>query len=195
MVKIEELAIDLLARKMSVIDFLSFFEENPVYLKCFNKYALKNLYSTLIDVNKLKERIPLNINIKIFILQLFETFLIKRNIKYEILDEDFLLFNKLQEQCPEWVQSDLQLFISLYPNLKLLMKNNSFCEKVNEDFKYIKDKPDWLQNPEWPVVDGVIYVFEGQNITVDELAYDECSITYTFFNPITNEKKLVIQCD
>ena len=193
--KIKELSVNLLAGKIQAIDYLSFFEENDKYLKWYNKYALKHQLDIIENISDLKLKLTKSLNIKMYIFQLARLFLNSMKVDYEIIDEDYSYDIKLQNQCPEWLPWNLDLFTSIYPNLKELLDSNTFCEQVTKDFKCINQYPDWLQPPEWPVIDGVICVFEKQSMLVDDMHWEDYMITYTFINPKTNEKVIVEQYD
>lgn len=90
-----------------------------------------------------------------------------------IEDEDFL--NKIIVEAPKDLSKT---------NQKKWLK-----EKIKSLFRYDNKPPRWIQDPEWPIVDGKPLVFKSQtkeNIN-DERVY------YTFYNPETQEEKVIIQ--
>ena len=192
---IENLSVDLLSGKIDGNQFCLFFDEHPKHLVWFNNFASNHLYSDLCKIDIVKKEIEHNANVKIFLYQLAEQYLLCVKREYKVLAEDYLLYIELEKQCPEWVQTDLMMLKKLYPNLNELIKSNSIKNQILRDFRYSKDKPDWLQGPEWPVIDGVVCIFNKQSSSVDNLPYDECSIEYSFINPKTNETITVVQYD
>lgn len=186
---------ELMLGMIDSIQFLNKLLESKDHLKWFNKYADKNLFSNLEDTLTIRERCIDEINVRIFLYQLIESFLKSCNETYDIFIKEYLLYKKLEVQCPDWFQTDMGLLTEMYPNLKELLETNLFSEQITNDCHSKASKPNWLQNPEWPVIDGEIYVFESQTQLPEDLDYGEHSITYTFIDPKTNNKYNVVQYD
>ena len=73
--------------------------------------------------------------------------------------------------------------------LTLIGKKKWLKEKIKSIFQYDSKPPKWIQDSEWPIVDGKTLVFKSQtkeNIN-DERVY------YTFYSPETKEEKVIIQ--
>jgi hypothetical protein len=56
-------------------------------------------------------------------------------------------------------------------------------------FKYDSKPPKWIQDPEWPIIDGKPFVFKSQT---KDRKNDE-RVFYTFYNPETKEERVIIQ--
>ncbi len=56
-------------------------------------------------------------------------------------------------------------------------------------FKYDTKPPRWIQDPEWPIIDGKPLIFKSQ--TKEKL--DDERVYYTFYNPETKEEQIVCQ--
>lgn len=187
--------IKLLNGDISPNDLMDYFEKNPKSLICFNKYARKKLYSTFDDVNEIKSKL-FKKNIRVYVYQLVQGFLYTNKIRYTVGAEEYVLYNQMCNQCPEWFQKDFDLLDSLFTNLKELIKNNELNEKITSICKTTNGiYPEWLQNAEWPVINGIAYTFDSQTILPEDMDYDVDSITYSFINPVTNEKIDVVQFD
>ncbi|MCH5151454.1 MAG: hypothetical protein J1F65_02205 [Clostridiales bacterium] len=62
--------------------------------------------------------------------------------------------------------------------------------KLKELFVYKKRRPQWIQNADWPIVDGVPYVFDHQE-TASE-GYEK----YYFYDPKDETKQIIVeQCE
>ena len=61
--------------------------------------------------------------------------------------------------------------------------------KIKQDFKYDKTPPRWVQDPEWPIVNGVPLIFKNQS----KMTLDDERVYYTFYHPQTQEEIIVIQ--
>ncbi len=84
----------------------------------------------------------------------------------------------------------LNQIISELPNdLSKTNQKKWLKDKIKNIFKYDSKPPKWIQNPEWPIIDGKVLVFKSQT---KEQKNDE-RIFYTFYNPETKEEKVVIQ--
>ena len=101
----------------------------------------------------------------------------------------------MQEQCPEWFQSDYNTLSNIFPNIEELVKNNTLFDEIVRICQAEKEYPVWLQNPEWPIIDGSVCVFESQTMKPDDMDDSENSIEYTFKNPKTNEIIKIVQYD
>ena len=51
--------------------------------------------------------------------------------------------------------------------------------KIKQDFKYDKTPPRWVQDPEWPIVNGVPLIFKNQS----KMTLDDERVYYTFYHP------------
>ena len=90
-----------------------------------------------------------------------------------IEDEEFL--NNIINQAPKELSKTKK---------KLWIKN-----KIKEMFKYDTKPPRWIQDPEWPIIDGKPLIFKSQ--TKEKL--DDERVYYTFYNPETKEEQIVCQ--
>ncbi len=88
-------------------------------------------------------------------------------------DEEFL--NKIIADAPKELSKAKQ---------KLWLK-----EKIKDLFKYDSKPPRWIQDPEWPIVDGKPLVFRNQT---KEKSNDE-RVYYIFYNLETKEETKVMQ--
>lgn len=188
-------SVSLLSNEISCDTFLKKFKESKRHLDWFNEYARKHLYSSLKDIDQVLINIKDNVNVRLFLYQLIERFLVVENQEYQIKVEEYSIYKDILEQCPDWVQPDLNIFNSIYSNLKEYLINHTFKEHIEEDFKYIDYKPEWLQNPDWPVIEGAIYIFKSQTMKLDEMPDNIGSIEYIFINPTTKEELKIIQHD
>lgn len=62
-------------------------------------------------------------------------------------------------------------------------------DKIKNLFKYETKPPRWIQDPEWPIVEGIPLVFKSQS---KEKTNDE-RVLYQFYNPINNEEMVIVQ--
>jgi hypothetical protein len=60
-------------------------------------------------------------------------------------------------------------------------------------FIYTDKPPRWMQNPEWPIVDGKPLIFKYQSNDVKD--YSVSKIDYYFYNPENGEEVVVEQFD
>ncbi len=90
-----------------------------------------------------------------------------------IEDEAFL--NKIIEEAPKDISKTMQ---------KKWLKN-----RIKSIFRYDNKPPKWIQDPEWPIIDGKPLVFKSQ--TKEKI--DDERVYYTFYNPETKEEKVIIQ--
>ena len=91
----------------------------------------------------------------------------------DIEDEEFL--NKIIEETPK------EIFKT---NQKKWLK-----DRIRSIFRYDSKPPRWIQDPEWPIVNGTPLVFKGQT----KEKKDDERVYYYFYNPDTKEEKVIIQ--
>lgn len=90
-----------------------------------------------------------------------------------IEDENFL--NEIIEKSPKNMSKTKQ---------KIWIK-----ERIKEMFKFDSKPPRWIQDPEWPIVDGKPLVFKGQT---KEQKNDE-RVYYTFYDPEDGKETTIMQ--
>ena len=75
-------------------------------------------------------------------------------------------FNLMLDVQPSYLNVDIDWLVKFYSkfdewedekNRKRWLK-----KRIKEDFKFLKNPPDWIQNPDWIVDDNGPYVFMGQ---------------------------------
>jgi hypothetical protein len=64
-------------------------------------------------------------------------------------------------------------------------------ERLLKEFRFASQPPEWIQSPEWPVVNGKPLVFLGQ-LEVEHYFHDEAAV-FVFHDPDTGECQTVIQ--
>ncbi len=192
MVRISKMLIE---GELELEKFLEILDTNQDLLNTFNKYAKKYLYTFFKNIKMLREDIKLSNDMHIFVYQLIQGFLWTKKVEFEIKASEYVFFNKMMKQCPEWFQCRFDLLLKMYDNLEELVNEEKLKEQIINDCKYESYPPYWLQNPEWPVIDGVVCIFQKQSDFPDYLDYDKDQITYTFLNPKTNEIIEVVQYD
>ncbi len=114
----------------------------------------------------------------------------KKDYTKYIDDYDFLL-----DIQPSWldISDDQGLFdkvISEIPNSLSKTKRIQLGKaKIKELFRYDKTYPRWVQDPEWPIIDGVPLVFSHQS----KEKKDDERVYYYFYHPKTKKQVVVEQ--
>lgn len=63
--------------------------------------------------------------------------------------------------------------------------------EIRQRFRYTKRPPQWVQNPQWPIREGVPLVFLGQ-LSADDFLHDNAMV-YVFMHPLTGRVESVVQ--
>ena len=92
-----------------------------------------------------------------------------------VLIEDDEILNKYINEAPE--------------ELNKTEKKKWIKNRIKQDFKYDKSPPRWVQDPEWPIIDGVPLVFKKQS----KMTLEDERVFYTFYHPETKEETIIIQ--
>lgn len=160
-----------------------------------NLSAYYDFYDT--DTEALKRVKFNNIAMRVTIYHMCKLYLQVNKIECSPKNDDEIKYNKLSTICPSWLQFDEELLSDVIQNApKNLNKSNriKWCKaKIRDMFKVDKYYPKWLQNPEWPIVDGTPLVFRKQSHSVNDVYTDR--IKYYFYHPETNEETIVEQYD
>lgn len=195
--KIIKELVEFVEGKMSFEEFKKNYEENPDYYKllddknpgeqfrCLSNITV-NENMKLLKWSTADGKLVVHRSIMFFLLyynveinptQMYQErveFLVNIQPSYvNIEDEEFL--NNIINQAPKELTFKKQ---------KIWIKN-----KIKEIFKFDMKPPKWVQDPEWPIVDGKPLVFKGQ--TKEKI--DDERVYYTFYNPETKEEKVIIQ--
>lgn len=161
-----------------------------ILIKNKNLYSFRHLLSNTEsqDLTKLKTRIQIYWMIKHF-------FKNKKIVTFNIEEENYLFYSQIQS---EWIDIEdeefLNSIIKASPTNLSKDKRIKWCKnRILELFKYVNNPPEWLQNPEWPIVEGQPLIFIKQSHKVDD--YTTNSIKYIFYNQNTKEEVVVEQFD
>lgn len=115
-------------------------------------------------------------------------FLEKRNISFvynNSASKKYNLFLKIQ---PNWLslnESYFQLIMEKYKNEKGKNLEKALKLQIKKDFKFLKNRPKWLQSPEWPIINNKPLFFIGQ-IDITEIRHDT-SYLYIFWDVHTQK--------
>ena len=115
-------------------------------------------------------------------------FLEKRNISFvynNSASKKYNLFLKIQ---PNWLslnESYFQLIMEKYKNEKGKNLEKALKLQIKNDFKFLKNRPKWLQSPEWPIINNKPLFFIGQ-IDITEIRHDT-SYLYIFWDVHTQK--------
>lgn len=112
-------------------------------------------------------------------------------------EDTVLLYYDIQ---PKWLfLNDLEYLNDVIKNHQVVgdrRKTIKNCKKrIREDFKYDKRPPVWLQNPEWPIINGKPMRFRYQDKNPDRPyeGYLPDEINYYFYDPENGENITIIQ--
>ncbi len=198
-----EIIVDYVEGKLNICDFREEFLnnhklkrllENKVVIACYKNYDY-NLFDYLYrqlnpqtnNWNNIYSRYVLWFNLR--------TFLSYNNIpfnEYTKYDEDYAFLLEIQ---PCWldITDDQGIFDKIIAEVpKDLSKTKRIQwgkNKLKELFKYDKTYPRWIQDPEWPIVDGKPLVFAHQQ----KAGKDDERTYYCFYDPETGTQTIITQ--
>lgn len=191
-------------------EFVDFVEGRMTFAEFQRNYEINNDYKKLLDDKKPNKNYPYYAdrtidyclhyfkwttsegrhNVQKFIIIYLEyyhisfepTNLYEKEVKYKLsiqpsyieIEDDEFLDNIIKEAPKELCMSKKKLWI----------KN-----KIKEKFKYDSRPPRWIQDPEWPIVNGKPLVFKKQS---RQIINDE-RVFYTFYDPDTLEETVIMQ--
>ncbi|MGN0807252.1 MAG: hypothetical protein ACI4MN_02265 [Candidatus Coproplasma sp.] len=140
-----------------------------------------------IDINNLEHKYQLFV--------IINRYLISRgiNLNNSELNKDIKEYLFLQQLLPEWVGvGDISFLQNLMATAPKQMSKAQLTvwgkSKIKELFKYDTKKPDWIQQPEWPIIDGRPLIFSHQE--TDEEGFEK----YYFYDELSKQQVVIMQC-
>lgn len=152
----------------------------------FYKFLSKDWRFNSLDWNK--------VTIKYYLSWWLEKFLNDKGIDFVPLpqyEQDYSFLLSIQ---PSWLDIDDDTFFQrimdeIPQDLPKAQRVKMGKEIVKSMFKYEKTYPRWLQDPEWPIVNGKPLVFSHQ----EKGKGDDCHNYYYFYSEDTKEQTVVEQ--
>lgn len=137
-----------------------------------------------------------NKNLSLFILEskeALEKYLSKNNIQFTQSNELDKLYSAISNSMPKWLNVSLDYFIDKIDNNKSNPKElkEQIKKIIERDFISLKNKPKWLQAPNWPIENGKPLIFIGEQ-DMSEISHDTTKV-YVFFNRTGNSFTCVKQ--
>ncbi|MCO6548526.1 MAG: hypothetical protein J6583_12255 [Gilliamella sp.] len=117
---------------------------------------------------------------------LLSKFLAKRNINFSLNNEHkkkYDLFMKIQPSWLNLTEPYFNLIMNKHRDKVGVELERALKLEIKKDFKFLKNRPKWLQSPNWPTVDNKPLIFIGQ-LDITQISHD---ITYLYI--FLNEKE------
>ena len=202
MVKHDKEAIQIITEfvegKMPIFDFKNQFDTNPLIKKNLDIDPNRpnniefgyNLVSFLEqeDINTISGAYGIHI--------LLHQFLLRNGyscVPIQTYSNKHLFLLKIQ---PSWLDISDEEFLKIniidkIPlELKTETKKIKWCkEKIKELFKYEKTPPRWIQDPEWPIINGKPLIFRKQS----KETKDDERVQFYFYDPDTKKEVIIEQ--
>lgn len=137
-----------------------------------------------------------NVTIRYYLLWWLEKLLMDTNISFlpcKKYEEDYSFLLDIQ---PTWLDINddtifQQIIDEIPQDLSKSQRIKLGKEKVKALFKYDKTYPRWIQDPEWPIVNGKPLVFSHQ----EKAKGEDIRTYYYFYDEDTKEEKVIEQFD
>ncbi len=148
-----------------------------------------NLYKFLMNDWRFKSSNWDNISTRYYLSWWLGVFLKNNGIEYTPLMKYEQEYNFLLDIQPTWLNIDddiiFQKILDEIPqNLSKTQRIKIGKEKIKELFRYDKTYPRWVQNPEWPIVNGKPLVFSHQ----EQMLNDNFHTYYCFYDEDTKKR-------
>ena len=142
-----------------------------------------------VNISELRVRIEIYWMVKHY----FKTSNYKIN-PYNVEEDEFMFLSEIQ---PEWLDiRDEDFLFKIVDSAPLgltKLKKKKWCElKIIELFNYDTTPPEWLQSPDWPIVNGKPLVFKEM---IEKHEHDLIVNEYIFYDKTTNEETIITQSD
>jgi len=141
---------------------------------------------TVVDISKLSHRYGL--------IETVCRYFFFRKEQVKLMNPDAVKYLNLQKMLPSWLDiREEELLLDIYnsaPNGLSKGDHLKWCkQEVKKLFKCDSKPPRWVQNPEWPIINGRPLVFKGQS---KEKNHDE-RVYFYFYDPETKEETIITQ--
>lgn len=195
--------VDYVEGRMPVTDFQKMFNEDRSLRKTLSQPMRKtwvflknygyNICDKLTNDDTYAGRDWNCIELRQRLQQVLSAFLDNFNIKYVFYQKYLDDINLLIKIQPSWLYVlDDSLDHIVYEIPKDLSKTKQITwgkQRVKELFKYDKSYPRWIQEAEWPIVNGKPLVFSHQ----EKIKGEDWHVLYYFYDPDTKEQTVVEQ--
>ena len=199
-----QIIIDYVGGKSNIKEFRKEFLNNPsikklleskIYIEAFKSYNYnlfdyfnKRINPLRNDWNNVYSKYVVWYDLKLF-LDYNHRVYDRSNQKYQ---DDYSYILDIQ---PSWldIEDDQGIFDKIIVECpKDLSKTKRVAwgkARIKELFKYDKTYPRWIQDPEWPIINGKPLVFSHQK----KAGKDDERVYYYFYDPDTKEETVITQ--
>jgi hypothetical protein len=118
---------------------------------------------------------------------LLSKLLTKKNISFSLNNEykkKYDLFMKIQPRWLNLTEPYFQFIFNKHKDKSGIELERALKLEIKNDFKFLKNKPRWLQSPVWPTVENKPLFFIGQ-LDITEIRHD-ISYLYIFLDEKNN---------
>ena len=150
------------------------------------KFTADNMLS-VIDITKFSHRNE--------VYRIVLVYFRRRNEKLDYFNAERNLLGDFYDAFPSYADTiDIDRVYDMWLAIPVDVPNNQKIKylknKLKELFVYKKRRPQWIQNADWPIVDGVPYVFDHQETAPE--GYEK----YYFYDPNDETKQIIVeQCE
>jgi len=116
-----------------------------------------------------------------------EDFLRKAEVNFTPTTEYRDLFDLILDSQPDYLDAPEDFIVkNVLPKdttLSKSAKKKAMKEAFKEHFRSVKKPPKWIQEPDWPIVDGTPLVFIGQ-VPIESIElFHDTGAAYVFYEP------------
>ncbi len=195
------LALDVVEDRLSIIDFWKIYLESEIirneFRKTQRKHRIMNTESGFVSTKERLERIDVNnFNVRIAICYFCRYFLVANKVTFMFTNSEVKLLEFYEKMRPSWLQTDIPFLDSIIQTAPKNLSKDKIIRYVRQRIKELfitrsHKYPEWLQNPEWPIVDGKPLEFIRQDGDINN--YEDITINYYFYNSDTKEEVVIEQ--
>lgn len=124
-----------------------------------------------------------------------EQFLERKGIEFDKTEKHSDLYDLILEAQPKWLDVESKFISEKYLSKLEGLSKEKAIKKLQEflfrDFKCVNSKPEWIQSPTWPIINGEPLIFLGQ-IEIEKYFHD-IAAAYIFHNPADDSTETIIQ--
>lgn len=130
---------------------------------------------------------------RVILFGMVQAYFVRRRKKLKYYNREEREYAYLEKAFPDWVRPDiffLQSVMSLAPEGFSEEQKFEWSKKeIQRLFKFDEKPPEWIQEPQWPIVNGKPLIFNCQETDKNDIEHE----LYYFYNPETKEIVVISQ--
>ncbi|MDO9629064.1 MAG: hypothetical protein Q7I99_04110 [Acholeplasmataceae bacterium] len=191
--EVERKMTDFIQGEIAFDDFLSEYKNDTNMVRFISESSAKT-NSWFYNIDDLESLDFSKLSVRAGFISTIINYLNKRKVTFNSLNRDLIKYNEYSAFIPNWLDFDdenivVNVIDSVSSDIPKEDRKRIIKKKLHSIFKYEKRPPKWLQNPEWPIINGNPSIFLRQDGDPNDLTKDV--VNYYFFD-VASKKEITV---